>query len=328
MKKRFPSVSIVIPMYNSASTILLTLESIKKQIFPIQEIVVINDASTDNSKDIVNEFSRKNKKMHIFQITNKKNLMIAGSLSKGINYVKSQYVVLIHADCELVSKNEIKKLFEPFSNDISVVATYGFVSQPINIWLKYSFWEKFLFAFRVGKVISGLVGKIDCIKKEAYIKIGGYDIIGHNGYGGEDADIHMRLLKIGRTVETKALVKHLHYIFDNFTFNQMLAKRKEVAQAYGLLLSRYGLNVGVFGILSMLAKPVLAVGILIPYSSITCMVLTVLLFFFYYKKMFLTPSVIKNPLIFLTPIVFLFLIYYETFWTLNSYIRGLNIKGI
>ena len=51
------SVSIYIPAYNAEKTIKHSLESIKNQTYQFNEIIVINDNSTDFTKNVVKEFN-------------------------------------------------------------------------------------------------------------------------------------------------------------------------------------------------------------------------------------------------------------------------------
>lgn len=322
MKKQpFLPVSVVIPMRNASSTIEETLKSIAKQKYPFQQIIVVDNASTDDSVKKVKTFSKKNKKLKVNLLINKKNIMIARSLRKGINAVKTSYIILMHADCRLVGPHEFEELVEPLITNKNLVATYGQIHQPLSIWEKYAFWEQFLFAHQAGATIPGLVGKIDCLKKQAYIQAGGHDIIGHDNYGGEDADLHARLKKIGPTQETHATIEHLHYMYADFSFFDLLEKKQQTAGAYGTLLRRYGLSIGVLGLITMLIKPLFAIGLLIPQISIFVLMTVVIYIVLYYRRMFLTPAIFFNPKIFFIPLAFIFLVYYETFYTFLAFFR-------
>lgn len=58
--------SVIIPVYNSESYILKTLESIKEQSFKDFEIVIINDGSTDKSEDVILKFKKDNPDINLF----------------------------------------------------------------------------------------------------------------------------------------------------------------------------------------------------------------------------------------------------------------------
>ena len=69
------SVSIYIPAYNAEKTIRNSLESIKNQTIPFDEIIVIDDNSTDFTKNIVKEFNNVN--------------IISNSVNKGLGYIET-----------------------------------------------------------------------------------------------------------------------------------------------------------------------------------------------------------------------------------------------
>ncbi len=91
--KTFPSVSIIIPMYNSKGTLRACLNSIKKIKWPGKlEIVVVDDCSTDGSSEILKEFNG------IKVITHKKNSGKAIALNTGFSKSNSEFVVCIDSD--------------------------------------------------------------------------------------------------------------------------------------------------------------------------------------------------------------------------------------
>ena len=56
MKNSIPAVSVVIPMYNAEKYIGDCLDSILTQTFTDYEVIVVDDASTDKSRDIVKSY--------------------------------------------------------------------------------------------------------------------------------------------------------------------------------------------------------------------------------------------------------------------------------
>ena len=53
-----PVVSIIMPTFNRADTISLAIESVLKQSFKDWELLIIDNESTDNTKEIVDSFSK------------------------------------------------------------------------------------------------------------------------------------------------------------------------------------------------------------------------------------------------------------------------------
>lgn len=102
-------ISVIIPMYNSSKTIETTLDSIKNQteFNKILEIIIINDGSTDNSLEIVQEYSKKNNDMPIF-IVNKSNGGVSSARNVGLKMAKGDLIALLDSD-DVWFKNKIER---------------------------------------------------------------------------------------------------------------------------------------------------------------------------------------------------------------------------
>lgn len=314
-------VTVVVPTRNAESTIVKTLEGIEKQTYPVVEVIVIDNVSTDTTVKIVKQFARSHKKIHIRVIVNKENLMVARSFNNGIRAAKTPLIVAMHGDCMFATSNELSVLVKPLLTCPSVIATYGFTENPLWIWEQYSFWEKCLFAPDTGRSTPGLVGKIDCYRKEFLLSIAGYDEHGYANYGGEDADLHMRLKHVGNIIQTNARVYHLHYLHKDFSLRDWVAKKKATAETYGRLLRTHGRSIGIAGIAAFLAKPILAIGVLVPPISLVAFPLLVVFPFWYYRRMFTTASTLHDVRILLLPFIGILLVYYETFWIIHALLQ-------
>lgn len=91
--------SVVIPMFNSASTIQRTIDSIINQsrFDLIDEIVVVDDGSKDNSADLVSELE---KEIPIIKLIKKSNGGASSARNAGIRSAKNDYIALLDADDE------------------------------------------------------------------------------------------------------------------------------------------------------------------------------------------------------------------------------------
>ena len=89
-----PLVSVLIPTYNSELYIKNTLESILNQTYKNLEIVVIDDASTDNTVEILKRYKDERIKLYV----NSKNLGISGNMNKGIRLSHGKYLAIMDAD--------------------------------------------------------------------------------------------------------------------------------------------------------------------------------------------------------------------------------------
>ena len=87
-------VSIVLPIYNSEKYIDDTLKSILDQSYKNLEIILINDCSTDRTKELINQYSD----IRIKIIHNEVNLGIAKTLNKGISLANGNYIARMDSD--------------------------------------------------------------------------------------------------------------------------------------------------------------------------------------------------------------------------------------
>lgn len=99
-----PLVSIITPAYNVSSYIEETIKTVTNQTYKNWEWIIIDDASTDNSLDII----KKNLKDNIILIKNKKNIGPGPSRNKGIKIAKGKYISFLDAD-DLWDKTKLEK---------------------------------------------------------------------------------------------------------------------------------------------------------------------------------------------------------------------------
>ncbi len=321
MKKKQFDISVVIPMLNASTTLHKVLDSLKKQSYPIKEIIIIDNHSKDNSVDIANDFKGKNKKLNIIIIQREKTYSVGSSYNLAINKSKSPFVVVMHSDSILPTQDELKKLMAPFEND-DIVATHSIIEHPKEVWLSYNFWQKCHFVNAVEKPIPAMLGKFDCYKKETFIKIGGFDIENFiPGVGSDDANLSYRFKQIGKVVPTDSRVIHLHYLGKDYSLTNFIQYRKLMARTYGRLLRINGSDIHGAGLI-FLVRPILAFGSILPKIWPIFIVWSIIFSIAYMRRMYLDVSTRTNPRILLLPFISLFLVYYETFWMFEAFFLG------
>jgi glycosyltransferase involved in cell wall biosynthesis len=104
------NISCVIPAYNEEKNISKVLEVVTtyNNFF---EIIIIDDASKDNTYKIIKKFQKQNNKIKI--IKNKINLGKSGSIKKGIYKSKGTIIVMLDADLVNLTHKNINSLIEP-----------------------------------------------------------------------------------------------------------------------------------------------------------------------------------------------------------------------
>ena len=103
-------VSIIITNYNYSKYLARCIRSCMSQVMDRKdyEVIVVDDASTDKSMDILNDF-----KTNIKIIKNKKNLGVAESVNKAVKISKGEYFVRVDSD-DYISSYFIMFLYNSF----------------------------------------------------------------------------------------------------------------------------------------------------------------------------------------------------------------------
>ena len=127
-----PSVSIIIPTYNRSSSLKRAVQSALSQTFQDFEIIVIDDASTEPPKEIINSFKDKRIKF----IRHKLNRGGAAARNTGIRASKGEYIAFLDSDDEWLSDKlecQIKSLENLPANFGAHYSGYTVVSSAGNV---------------------------------------------------------------------------------------------------------------------------------------------------------------------------------------------------
>lgn len=127
------NLSVIIPVYNEKTTILKILEEVKesKEVF---EIVVVEDCSTDGTKEILQKI--KDPKVNIY--FNSENQGKGASVLKGFSLAKGNFVVIQDADLEYSPKDFTKLLSPIRSGEGKIVYGSRFLNAKLDmLWWIY-----------------------------------------------------------------------------------------------------------------------------------------------------------------------------------------------
>lgn len=89
-----PLVSVIIPSYNAARYVKGAVDSALAQTYPSIEIIVVDDGSTDNTKEILAPYAAEKKLIYIRQ----QNAGLSGARNTGITHAKGEFIALLDAD--------------------------------------------------------------------------------------------------------------------------------------------------------------------------------------------------------------------------------------
>ena len=182
-------VSAVIPCYNAQSTISIAIDSLLQQTVFIDEIIVVNDGSTDDSLAVIKELE----KVHdSILIIDQKNEGVCVSRNNGILKAAGDYILTLDAD-DYFDDTFVEKALDKFAeNDQygAVMCGYVRVVKGKKI-MPYIPQEISLQSCLMNN------GALSCLlfKKSAILEAGLYDVAMKDNY--EDWDLNIRILKEG-----------------------------------------------------------------------------------------------------------------------------------
>jgi poly-beta-1,6-N-acetyl-D-glucosamine synthase len=179
LKKKY-SVSFVVPAYNESETIADTIEHIFAIDYDkITEVIVVNDCSTDNTKEIVEDLQKKYPKL--FLINNEKNLgNAAGSKNVGWKYATGELIAFVDAD-SYPAKDSLQKMIGYFEDSkvgavtcpVLVRNTKTFLGKIQAIEYKVVAFTRKLLGYVGGIYVTP--GPLALYRKKAIDEVGGFD---------------------------------------------------------------------------------------------------------------------------------------------------------
>jgi glycosyltransferase involved in cell wall biosynthesis len=132
-------VSVILPVYNGQMHVLDSIDCILKQTVEDFELIIINDGSTDKSKEII--LSKKDNR--ISYIENKNNQGLIKTLNKGLYYAKGRYIARMDAD-DLCDRRRFEKQIDFFNlnKEIDILGITQYVINGNRIIPNTATWQE------------------------------------------------------------------------------------------------------------------------------------------------------------------------------------------
>src|SRR5680860_566937 len=162
-------VSIILPVYNEEKYLDKCLSSLLNQSYKNLEIIVIDDGSTDKSKEIIKNYKVK--------YLDQKHLGPGAARNKGIKKAKGEIIVLADADM-YYDRNYVKKIIEPIikENAVGTFTKEEYVANSDNIWsVCWSVNSGLPKERRLPKNYKDTENAFRALKKGYFLKAGGYN---------------------------------------------------------------------------------------------------------------------------------------------------------
>ena len=136
-------ISVIIPVYNVEKYLKKCLDSVINQTFRNIEIICINDGSTDNSLQILNEYAEKDSRI---KIVNKQNGGLSSARNAGLDIAEGEYCYFVDSD-DWIELNTLEKMYNIIiSNDVDTVVhnainipedeSCEYMANETQVWLK------------------------------------------------------------------------------------------------------------------------------------------------------------------------------------------------
>ncbi len=207
----YPPISIIICAKNESKNLEINLPKVLEQSYPGSfEVIVVNDASEDNTELVLAHFKQKYNKLYFTSIPYDKKFRHGKKLALtiGIKAAKHEHLIFTDADCYPVSTNWLKLMAQGFHNNKEIVLGYGPYKKQksfLNYWLRYDTFyiaaQYFSYALR-GIPYMG-VGRNLGYTKELFYKHQGFRKHQHILSGDDDL-----FIKDAATSNNVAIITH------------------------------------------------------------------------------------------------------------------------
>lgn len=231
-------ISVIVCAKNEEENVIKYVPLLAEQNYPDFEIVLIDDASSDNTLEIFEEFEKQYPNIRLVKVKN--NEAFWGNkkyaLTLGIKAAKKEHLLFTDADCYPTSKDWITTMSAQFSKEKTIVLGYGGYEKIANSLLnKIIRFETLLTAIqyfswaKMGKPYMG-VGRNLAYKKEEFFNVNGF--IDHIQIRSGDDDLFINQAANSENTTICYSPESFTYSAPKTTFKDwFIQKRRHVATA-------------------------------------------------------------------------------------------------
>jgi glycosyltransferase involved in cell wall biosynthesis len=225
--KQQPLVSIVIPTYNRANRVMQTLDSIFAQTYSYFEVIVVDDGSTDNTIQVLEEYKQQTPRKEIaFTIVRQANAGAPVARNKGLSMAKGEYIVFFDSD-DLMLPNRIEEQISLMLEENTDCCACGYItSSKQEQYIPHIIDNRgVLYSYVRGNLQGSTQSWV--FKKTLVISVGGYD---EQLVCRQDCDLVFRI--IARNPKLSIVKKALSVFIDHNENERIMKKMANNLTAY------------------------------------------------------------------------------------------------
>lgn len=113
-----PLISIIVPVYNVAPYLNRCFDSLRDQTYKNLEIILIDDGSTDKSKELCEQFARDESRV---VLKRQKNGGLSSARNTGLGLAKGDYVTFIDSD-DFIANDYIEFLYDLIKKENALIS--------------------------------------------------------------------------------------------------------------------------------------------------------------------------------------------------------------
>ena len=115
-------ISVIVPVYNVEEYLEQCLDSIQCQTYTYIEVILVNDGSTDRSKEICERYCKKDSR---FKLVNQENKGLSGARNRGMSESKGEFISFVDSD-DVIKEDMLEQLMKQMtSEDIDIVECWN-----------------------------------------------------------------------------------------------------------------------------------------------------------------------------------------------------------
>lgn len=187
-------ISVVIPCYNHAEYLPEAIESAYNQTLPPHEIIVVNDGSTDNTREVAERYAYKDFPLieSPVRVINQVNKGLPSARNTGIMNATGDYIQFLDAD-DILMENALERIAQEIlatNADIVAPSFKCFGKENHTVILQGFDMEALKQANRIGY--------FSCVRRSAIAEVGGFNP--KMRFGWEDYDLWFDMFKRGKSI--------------------------------------------------------------------------------------------------------------------------------